>query len=45
MLFDLYSGDLDAIFLPSGYVSMFSSITDYESIETDTKVIISKEKR
>ena len=39
MLADLYANDLDAMFVPSGYVSMFSNITGYENIETDTKVI------
>jgi len=45
MLADLYSEEIDAVFLPSGYVSMFSSITDYENISTDTKVIASKDKK
>ena len=45
MLADLYASDLDAMFVPSGYVSMFSSITGYEDIEHDTKIIISKEKK
>lgn len=45
MLADLYSEEIDAIFLPSGYVSMFSSIVDYENISSDTKVIISKDKK
>ena len=45
MLADLYSGEIDAIFLPSAYDSMFSSITDYENISLDTKIIISKDKK
>ena len=39
MLADLYAKELNAMFVPSGYVSMFSNITGYENIETDTKVI------
>ena len=39
MLADLYAEEIDGIFIPSGYVSMFSNITGYESIATDTKVI------
>ena len=45
MLVDLYAGEVDAIFVSSGYVSMFSDITGYENIESDTKVIISKDKK
>lgn len=44
MLVDMYSGELDAMFVSSSYTSMFSGITGYENIETDTKVIIKKEK-
>ncbi len=45
MLVDLYSGEIDAMFTSSSYVSMFSSITGYENIQTDTKVIITKDKK
>lgn len=45
MLVDMYAGDLDAMFAPDSYVSMFSGITGYENIATDTKVIISKDKK
>ena len=45
MLADLYSDDLDAMFISSSYVSMFSGLSSYEDIEKDTKVIISKEKK
>lgn len=45
MIADLYSGDLEASFLSSDYVSMFSSIAGYETIKEDTKVIIKKEKK
>ena len=44
MIADMYASELDAMFVSSSYVSMFSSITGYENIETDTKVIISKDK-
>lgn len=39
MLADLYAKELGGMFVPSGYVSMFSNITGYENIETDTKII------
>ena len=39
MLADIYAGDIDGMFIPSSYVSMFSTVTGYENIETDTKVI------
>ena len=39
MLADLYAKEISAIFVPSGYVTMFSNITGYENIETDTKII------
>ena len=45
MLADLYSNDIDSIFISSSYVSMFSTTNGYENIEKDTKVITSKEKR
>lgn len=44
MLVDLYANEVDAMFVSSSYGEMFSSITGYENIKTDTKVIISKEK-
>lgn len=44
MLVDMYSDELGAMFVSDSYVSMFSGITGYENIETDTKVIIKKEK-
>ena len=45
MLVDLYSKDLDAMFVTDGYVSLFSGITGYENVQNETKVIISKEKK
>ncbi len=44
MLVDLYAGDVDAIFITSNYTSMFSGISGYENIESDTKVITKKSK-
>ncbi len=45
MLSYLYSGKLDAIFLSSDYVSLYSSIEDYQNIGEETKVILKKEKK
>lgn len=45
MITDLYSKDIDAIFLASDYVNIYSSIAGYENIGTETKKIISKEKK
>ena len=44
MLVDMYADELNGMFVSDSYVSMFSGITGYENIATDTKVIISKEK-
>ena len=45
MIADLYTGDLDAIFLSSEYSTIYSSIPGYENIGTETKKIISKSKK
>ena len=45
MLSDLYDKKLDAIFISSNYVSMFSSIEKFENIESETKVIVSRDKK
>ena len=45
MLVDLYAGEVDAIFITDNYVDMFSNVTGYENIATDTKIIISKDKK
>ena len=45
MLVDMYGEEIDAMFVSDSYVSMFSGITGYENISTDTKVIISKDKK
>jgi LCP family protein required for cell wall assembly len=44
MLVDMYAKEIDSVFVPDSYVSMFSGITGYETIDTDTRVIISKDK-
>lgn len=44
MLVDLYAGEIDAMFITSGYVDLFSEMTGYEDIATDTKVIVTQEK-
>ncbi len=45
MLVDMYTGEIDAMFVSSSYVSIFSGITGYENIANETKVIISKDKK
>ena len=44
MLVDMYVNELNAMFVSDHYVSMFSGITGYENIATDTKVITSRDK-
>lgn len=45
MLSLLYEGELDAIFLSSDYVSLYSTTPDYANIAEETKVILKKEKK
>lgn len=45
MLSGLYAGEIDAIFLSSDYVTLYSSIPDYANISDETKVILKKEKK
>lgn len=45
MITDLYTSEVDAVILPTDYAAMFSSITGYEQIATDTKIIVSQEKK
>lgn len=45
MITDLYTSEVDAVILPTDYPAMFSSITGYEQIGTDTKIIVSQEKK
>ena len=44
MLVDMYINEIDAMFVSNHYVSMFSGISGYENIESDTKIIASKDK-
>lgn len=44
MLVDMYADEIDAVFISGNYVELYSGITGYEDIATDTKVIISKDK-
>lgn len=44
MLKDLYDEKVDAIFISSGYVSMFSSFDSFTDIKNETKVITTKTK-
>ena len=45
MLVDMYSDELDAMFVSNHYISMFSGITGYEHIASDTRVILEKSKK
>lgn len=45
MIADLYTKDIDAIFVSTDYPSIYSSIAGYENIGNETKIIISKEKK
>lgn len=45
MLSDLYDKKIDALFISSGYVGMFSSIERFANISEETKVIIAKDKK
>src|SRR5574344_777508 len=39
MVGDLYNGKIDAIFLPSNYVTLFNTEDEFVNIENDTKII------
>lgn len=39
MIGDLYSGNIDAIFVPGNYVTLFKNEDGFENIASDTKVI------
>lgn len=45
LITNLYNGEVNYIFMPTNYVTMFKSIEIYETIETDTKIIISQDKK
>lgn len=44
MLADLYAEEIEFIFLPSGYQSMFTSIEAYENIAEETKAIYTQQR-
>ena len=44
MLKDLYSKDIDALFISGGYVEKYSSLSSFENIKEDVKVISKKSK-
>lgn len=41
----LYSQEVDVVFLPTSYVSMFDSLDDYKNIEKETRIIYTKTKK
>ena len=41
---DLYEGEVDSIFVPTDYPSMFASMEAYKNISNETKIILTKEK-
>ena len=45
MLDALYAGEIDAIFITDNYIDIYSTVTGYESIATDTKILLSKDKK
>ena len=42
---DLYDGEVDSIFVPTDYPTMFASMETYQNITEDTKIILTKEKK
>ena len=42
---DLYEGEVDALFVPTDYPSMFTSIETYANISSDTKIVLTQEKK
>jgi len=45
MIRDLYSGNVDYIFLPTNYGVIYSQMDEYETLEEDTKIIVSTSKK
>ncbi len=45
MIRDLYKGVVNYIFLPTNYVEIYSEMEEYETLESDTKIIISTSKQ
>lgn len=41
MIRDLYTGDVDYIFLPTNYASIYGQLEEYETLEDDTIIIVS----
>ena len=41
MIRDLYAKEVDYIFLPTNYASIFGQLEEYETLEDDTKIIVS----
>ena len=39
MIRDLYNGDIDALFVPGNYVTLFSNEEQYQNISSETKVL------
>ena len=44
MIRDLYSKEVDYIFLPTNYASIYGQLEEYETLEEDTKIIVSTSK-
>ena len=42
---DLYEGEVDAIFVPTDYPSMFASMEAYANISSETKIVLTQEKK
>lgn len=45
MIRDLYAGEVGYIFLPTNYGSIYSQMEEYETLEEDTKIIVSTSKQ
>ena len=45
LMADLYDGEIDAIFVPTDYPSMFTSMETYENINEETRIILTQEKK
>ena len=45
LMADLYDGEIDAIFVPTDYPSMFTSMETYENISEETRIILTQEKK
>lgn len=45
MISDLYTSDIDAIFLSSDYPTIYGNMAGYENIKDETKILVSKEKK